>query len=594
MKPGMRTLSGGPPPLGLRRLTFRGPGHPVVRGMRPFAAAAMACALAAGGCLFDGGHEAAMGGGSSETTNGVVVGFVANPDGSPAVSARVVLRPRGFLKDTSAALPKTARLSAETATDANGHYGIDSVAPGDYLIEANDRAEHASVRDFSAGDRDTIFLDSILLKPTGVVVGRVNGDLAGNPEAVVQIYGLDRVAKADSATGKFSFPDLPEGSFTLRASVPSSTVEAREIGGVAAYSSDTTFVGDMNIASFEDEDYAAWRYSRRILINTTASGAGVKGAVANFPLLIRLNKGNFDFSLSDGMDVRFSDRNGKRLRYQVERWDAAGQQAEIWIKLDTIHGDSRTDFLTLHYGKAGAPGRSDDRNVFDSADGYGGAWHLTEEAADTAAKGLYKDATPGAQNGDDRVSSPSTEGIIGRGHGFDKGDYIKLQPSYTLRPAHQLVISAWFRGKTTSSLGGTIAGLGDSYGLRVEPDGNILFFTYVGSPWVWQNLRTSGVNVLDSAWHYLAGTYDGNTMRVYVDGVSKGNLAARAPIPYTLGPDFYIGRHGNILSPDKREYDFVGWLDEVVVMNRVRNADWIKLCFESQRLNPTLLEFQAP
>ena len=554
------------------------------------AAAAALAALAICGCLLDSGREMA-GGGSSETTNGVVVGLVANPDGSPAVGARVVLRPRGFLKDTSVGLPKSARLSAEASTDAHGRYGIDSVEPGDYLIEANDRADNASVRDFSAGDRDTIYLGSLLLKPTGVVVGRVDAEFAGNPEAVVQIYGLDRVATVDSATGLFSFPDLPEGSFTLRASVPSSDVEAREIAGVASYSSDTTYIGDMHIASFEDEDYATWAYSRRILINTTASGAGVKGTVRNFPLLIRLNKGNFDFSLSDGNDIRFSDRNGKRLRYQVERWDAAAQQAEVWVKLDTIHGDSRSDFLVLHFGKAEAPAWSDNRYVFDTADGFGGAWHLGEEAGDTATKGLYRDATPAAQNGDDRIGSMATHGIIGHGHDFQRGDYIKLQPSYALRPTQQIVVSAWFRGKSTSSLGGTIAGLGDSYGLRLQPDGNILFFTYTGTPNRWQNLGTSGVNVLDSAWHYLAGTYDGTIMRLYVDGAAKAVTGAKAAIPYTLGPDFYIGRHGNILSEDKREYDFIGALDEVVVMNRVRNADWIRLCFESQRLNPTLLEF---
>ncbi|HKP95231.1 MAG TPA: DUF2341 domain-containing protein [Fibrobacteria bacterium] len=564
------------------------------------ALAVCGCLASVLGCLFEApGEPVAQGGGSSETTNGVVMGFVTRPDGTPAQNARVVLRPRNFLKDTSLARPKSARPGnasraprlAETTTDGQGRYAIDSVGPGDYYLEANDRDSLATVRDFSAGDRDTIFLDSIRLRPTGVVVGHVNGDLTGISEAVVQIYGLDRVAKVDSATGQFSFPDLPEGSYTLRASVPSSPVEAREIAGVAAHSSDTNFIDDMHIASFEEEDYASWAYSRRILINTTASGADVKGPVAGFPLLVRLTNGNFDFSLSDGRDVRFSGGDGKRLRYQVERWDAAAHLAEIWVKVDTIHGNSRSDAITMHFGKAGAPDWSDDRHVFDSADGYGGVWHLAEEAADTLTKGLYKDASPAAQNGDDRIRSTSVQGIIGPGHGFDLGDYVKSQPSYTLRPAREIVISAWFRGKATGSYGSTVASLGDSYGLRIVPNGSVLLFVYKGNAsGAWTNLLTSGVNVLDSAWHHLAGTYDGSTLRIYVDGVGKAAMAWSAPIPYTLGPDFFIGRHGT----SKRIYDFTGSLDEVVILNRIRDANWMKLCFESQRLNPTLLEFQTP
>jgi hypothetical protein len=545
-------------------------------------------ALLAGGCLLDHPTLVAEGGGSSETTNGVVVGSVRNADGSAAAGARVVLRPRNFLKDTAGALPKASLVSAETQTDAGGRYAIDSVSPGDYYIEASDTGGNGSVRDFSAGDRDTIRLDSLRLKPTGVVVGHVDTDLLGKPDAFVQIYGLDRVAKVDSATGKFQFDDLPEGSYTLRASVPSSQVEAREIAGVASYSADTNTIGSVHIASFEDEDYAEWPYRRRILLNTTSSGAAVKGTVADFPLLIRLNKGNFDFSLSDGTDIRFSGKDGKHLRYQVERWDAAAQQAEIWVKADTVHGDSRSDLITLHFGKGGAPAWSDGRRVFDSADGFGGVWHLSEEASDTVTKGLYKDASPAAQNGDDRVAANVTEGLIGRGHGFRLGDYIKSQPSYTLRPATAITVSAWFRGRTTGSEGGTIASLGDSYGLRVEPGGDVRFFTYSGAG-SWPVAISTGAKVLDSAWHFIAGTSDGSTLRVYVDGVLKASAMGKSPIPYTLGPDFYIGRHGT----SKREYDFTGSLDEVAVLNRVRGPDWIKLCFESQRLNPTLVEFQA-
>ncbi len=547
------------------------------------ALAGVACLL---GCILDHGTGAVAGGGSSETTNGTVVGFVRNPDGSAAATARVSLRPRDFLKDTLT-VTGTLRREAEAVTDARGRYVIDSVLPGDYFIEANIRDTLGTLRDFSAGDRDTIFLDSLWLKPTGVVVGQLTSDPKGIPGAYIQVYGLDRVARADS-NGAFLIPNLPEGSYTLHASLPSGGLESRDIAGVAARGADTNDIGTVRISSFEDEDYATWPYARRITLNTTASGAGVAGSVAGFPLLVRLNSANFDFALSAGMDIRFSGKDGKHLRYQIERWDAATQQAELWVKLDTIHGNSHSDYITLHFGKPGAPDWSDAGHVFDSADGFGGVWHLAEEAADTATKGLYRDASPAAQNGDDRIVAKDTSGIIGLGHGFGLGDYIKMQPSATLRPQNQIQISAWYRGKATANLGSTITSLGDAYGLRVEPSGNVRMFVFTGTAGIWSLVMTKTVNVLDSSWHHLAGSFDGKELKVYVDGTMMASAVAKtAAIPYTLGPDFYIGRHGT----SKRDYDFTGSLDEVVVLRGVRNADWVRLNFESQRVNPTLLEY---
>ncbi|MEO2168283.1 MAG: DUF2341 domain-containing protein, partial [bacterium] len=49
----------------------------------------------------------------------------------------------------------------------------------------------------------------------------------------------------------------------------------------------------------------------------------------------------FDFSQAKprGEDVRFS-ANGKPLAYQIERWDAAGGKAEVWVRIPTIKGNT--------------------------------------------------------------------------------------------------------------------------------------------------------------------------------------------------------------------------------------------------------------
>jgi hypothetical protein len=46
------------------------------------------------------------------------------------------------------------------------------------------------------------------------------------------------------------------------------------------------------------DDYADWDYRANITLNTTTSGADVGGNVYDYPVLVRLNPSNFDFSQS--------------------------------------------------------------------------------------------------------------------------------------------------------------------------------------------------------------------------------------------------------------------------------------------------------
>lgn len=539
-----------------------------------------------GGCLFES-EDRAEGGGSSETTNGVVVGYVRSPDGSPARNAKVTLRPRDFLKDPGAFKRSASsdwKRVAEAFTDSLGRFAIDSVAAGDFFLEASDTGKLGVLIPFSAGGRDTVTLDARRLARTGKIVGRVSPEAASG--AYVQIFGLDRAARA-GADGAFALENLPPGTYSLRAASATSGAEPRVLAAVSAQSEDTTDVGLIPLAvSFADEDYSTWPFSKRMVLNTTPSGANVARDISDFPVLVRLSAANFDFSGSDGKDLRFSDKAGKRLRYQVERWDTASRQAEVWVRVDTVKGNSRSDPITMHWGRPGSPDRSDGRSVFDTASGYAGVWHLGEEAADTTAGGLYRDATAAAQHGDDRIREAGTAGMIGGGHAFRAGDHIPIQPSAALRPADYVYISAWFRGDTADVSGATLAGLGDSYGLRVEPDGNVRMFVHKSGT-TWPLAATTGLNVLDSSWHHLVGLFTSGYLHVYVDGVERAKVAASAKIPYTLGNRFHIGRHGN----GKTAYDLTGHLDEVMVINRLRGVHFVKLCFESQRLNPTLLEF---
>ncbi len=88
--------------------------------------------------------------------------------------------------------------------------------------------------------------------------------------------------------------------------------------------------------------YALWSRSAEIHLNTTSSGAAVSSNVTNFQALIRLNTENFQFNTArgDGADIRFAKPDGTHLYYQIEQWDSLSQQAQIWVKIDTVYGNS--------------------------------------------------------------------------------------------------------------------------------------------------------------------------------------------------------------------------------------------------------------
>lgn len=155
------------------------------------------------------------GGSGTETTTGVTA-CIRNADGSPAVGANVTIRAADYLAPCDSTLGKAARMSAETVTGDSGTFTIDSLDDGDYRIEVNNGAGAAVLLHYMTVHGDTTDLGVAVLRPYAAIGGALG---AGGHGALVQIYGMERAARADSA-GKFSFVDLPEGSFGVRITAP--------------------------------------------------------------------------------------------------------------------------------------------------------------------------------------------------------------------------------------------------------------------------------------------------------------------------------------------------------------------------------------
>jgi Concanavalin A-like lectin/glucanases superfamily len=149
-----------------------------------------------------------------------------------------------------------------------------------------------------------------------------------------------------------------------------------------------------------------------------------------------------------------------------------------------------------------------------------------------------------------------------------------VSDALSLEPV-QLTVQAWvklagspgdFKYIVAKGADGCQAG---SYGLYSGPNGGLMFYvattggSYAQSP-------DAGSGVWDGGWHLATGTYDGSTVRLYVDGVQVGaGTAWNYPISYGL-PNSNDLEFGNYPYSDcaGQDFHFSGGIDEPKIWDR--------------------------
>ncbi|MBN1128658.1 MAG: carboxypeptidase regulatory-like domain-containing protein, partial [Chitinispirillaceae bacterium] len=157
-----------------------------------------------------------LGGGGTEWEAKISGRAVYDGSGLPAAGARVTLCPERFLKDTSGApqMPDT-QAPRQTVTDNGGFFSFDNLPPGIFHIEVNDQQSWASLSECEISGNDTGIAIACALKPAGWIRGTIAFPAGYQGSAYVQVYGLDRIARA-APDGAFALNDIPQGAYTLR------------------------------------------------------------------------------------------------------------------------------------------------------------------------------------------------------------------------------------------------------------------------------------------------------------------------------------------------------------------------------------------
>ena len=351
------------------------------------------------------------------------------------------------------------------------------------------------------------------------------------------------------------------------------------------------FAGFLSQASAQ---YGDWKHSGSMYLVTTSAGANLPASAIekNFPLLVRLNQEYFDFSQAKprGEDIRFSAK-GKPLAYQVEHWDAAGGNADIWVRIPTIKGNDQ-QAIKMHWGNEKVPSESGGERVFLTTEGFAGVWHLGDN---------LKDSTSNNLDGFNKPDKPTTNttGIIGDAQEFGVNQLLVIRPPGA-KPDRRVscmpsgnadrTMSAWvnstsFEGRNwaQASIGGwgepergQKPNMGLSY-MTMTGRGQPRFHLYGFDP------RCASPLPRDE-WRHVALAVSGNMVRFYIDGILEQTInnngeevsklgTLRTPVSTPVD----LGDHGNGRGP------FNGALDEVRFESVARSANWLKLSFENQK-----------
>ena len=533
-----------------------------------FLATAIVLAFLARCSQFDGGA-------GGETTNGIV-GSIRNHDDTPAANSIVKLFPDGYDPVTDDA---SGAGFIDTA-DANGTYRFRRIASGSYTVLARNRKAATCFLKSNVAVCD----DSVTTVPAGILngSGSVTADFSLSgvvAEGYIYIPGTD-ISSPIGSDGSVFLADVPPGAISV-VILASDGNEKRNIlrDGIIVTSGDTVTI-----------EQPLWKYSRNLVLNTTASGAEVPGDLYGFPVLVRLDGENFDFSQADahGADIRFSTGGGVSLSYEIERWDRIAERAEVWVKVDTIRGNDEVQSITIYWGNSGATDHSNSAAVFDTTAGFQGVWHMGQKGNTTVfdATANRIDGTPiGMKDGS------LVEGMIGGAQRFDDTtNYILLSGSAegTLNFPQNgtYTLSAWVNTEVIDSLAHYIISKSTySYSLLISKTQRWELYDVEDGV----GLQSVYAEPSLKEWKLLTGVCDGDDMRLYVDGACIDSVREIKPgLAFDPTFDVHIGKRA-----DSESYGcWYGMLDEVRVANVALSADWIKLCYMNQRKDDRLIVFK--
>ncbi len=306
-------------------------------------------------------------------------------------------------------------------------------------------------------------------------------------------------------------------------------------GGPCTVTVTLSYLGSTTSSSY---DLCVWTCRRKITVSSSFSDT-------NYPVRIHLTSTNFDFTKTDGTDLRFYTETNTKLPYWVEYWTSG--DAVVWVKTDVVSGDTN---IYMYYCNPGATSESNGYNVF--------TWFSFDDTNllavfhfDEGSGTVTYDAT-GGYSGTLFGDANFTTGVFGYGVTLDgSGDYVETDYNLDLNEFTYLL---WIDPRLQNA-GTYPKPLYDGNWSRVIGlnDANSVFIQF-GATAVYDG-TLSGWSALAVRVSYLSGTQE-----LFVNG----SLAASGTASHTnKDVNLFFGSEGGFGN------DFNGIIDEAILYGRL-------------------------
>jgi len=339
----------------------------------------------------------------------------------------------------------------------------------------------------------------------------------------------------------------------------------------------------------------AWLSGWNKRVKITVSNTNVDAALSNFPVLVYLSVSSgtgsadvsciFDELTSDAnrFKIAVTTSDGETECYvEIERWDDANEKAWLWVKVPSVSASAVTE-LYIYYdsshadntAKVGDIDSTPGHNVWDSN------FKLSSHMRD-ATTPIIKDSTSNGNDGTKKAANEPIEatGKVDMAQDFDGvDDYIEAPNSASLNITDAITIEVCVKRDVTD-VQQTIAQ--HWYGTSKTEEQWFLDFRGAGSNkihgylWDIAPREFTGNTDIDTNWHYIAMTWNGSYINVYLDEQSDMTPVALSTTLQSSLVETIIGAY--IFSND---YHFKGLMDEIRVSNTNRSVAWLKATYYS-------------
>lgn len=210
-------------------------------------------------------------------------------------------------------------------------------------------------------------------------------------------------------------------------------------------------------------------------------------------------------------------------------------------------------------------------------------WWPLYEGSGTAAHDASGHGDTGTLSG----SAKWTSGYFGSGLSFDGSTgRVDIPDSSALEPANAVSVGAFVKASGTPGAYKYIVAKGasgciaSSYALYTGANGGLVFYISENGGLSYNLSPDAGSGIWDGKWHFVVGTYDGQNVRLYVDGKQVGSgTPATGSIGYNLptSNELWLGHYAGCQGLGS--FDFTGSLDEPTVWSTAISAQQISYAY---------------